>query len=138
MSGPSVVIRAGTAAPADVKPSADDTYDWATIQKSRPSAKLLKATAGSTLPVFSQKIPYDDQTNDPPTPANSTFRVDASPRWFSIVSSEIDDKGNMNVTLGVQAGKTLAAGKVVGVVTKWSGAGMPGSGGRSEYYYQLQ
>ncbi|KAF2446420.1 hypothetical protein P171DRAFT_430579 [Karstenula rhodostoma CBS 690.94] len=105
MSSPSYEYAAGTKAPPTLTPSADDTYDWAAIQKSRPTAKLIKATAGAALPSFTQKITYDDQINDPPTSANSTFKVEASPKWFSIVSSEIDEKGTMNVTLGVQGGR---------------------------------
>lgn len=138
MAGPSFEYAAGTRAPPELTLSTDDTYDWATIQKSRPTAKLLNATAGATLPPFTQKIPYDNPRADTPTSANSTFRVEASPKWFSIVSSELDDEGMMTVTLGVQGGKTLAAGKVVGVVTRWSGAGRMGSGKTREYYYQLQ
>lgn len=131
---------AGTRAPSKLTPDATtDAYDWPTVLKSRPNAKLLKATTGSTLPPFTQKIPYEDPRADTPgTMANSTFRVEASPKWFSFVSSELDDDGQMNVVLGVQAGKVLTAGKVVCVVTRWSGAGMPGSGKTREYYYQLQ
>jgi hypothetical protein len=134
MSGASFEYATGTLAPPELTPLANDTYDWATIQKSRPAVKLLQATADSLLPPFVQKIPYGKKG----TLVNSTFKVEASPKWFSIVSSEMNDQGQMVVTLGVQAGKTLAAGKVVAVTTKWSGSGMLGSGKTREYFYQLR
>lgn len=138
MSDPSFMYRAGTRGPSPLTPNTDGTYDWATLQKSREGVKLLPAKAGAPLPAFTQAIPYTDNSGDTPVPANSTFAVEASPKWFSFVGSEIDDQGVMRVTIAVQAGKTVEKGKVVGVVTRWSGLGMPGSGKTKEYFYEVK
>lgn len=115
----------------------DDTYDWAKVQTVRKGTKtvnLLKATAGQPLLPITQSLDAQDMDGNP---SLSTFKVDASPKWFTVTSAEVNDKHQMVVQLGTIAGKTTSTGRVVRVGSIWSGSGAPGSGQFTEYYYQI-
>ena len=63
--------------------------------------------------------------------------MDASPKWFTLVSAEFNAQGQMIVQLSTVTGAKTLAGKVVRVGTRWSGIGMSGSGKLTEYYFQV-
>ena len=125
-----------TGAPLSPLPTPDpsDTYDWAAIQSVRKGATLLTASATQPPVILPQMLKYTDIDN---VPQVATFKVDASPKWFTLISSAVDSKGAMTVQLGTIAGKTTAGTRVVRVGTTWSGNGMPGSGQLTEYYYAV-
>lgn len=104
--------------------------------------QLNSAKMGASLPAFSQKIPFADVKGlQGPKNAivNSTFKLEASPKWFNIVSSEVNKKEDltMTTTLGVSSLTKPPAGRVVRVITTWVATGSNDGGRIREYYYQI-
>ena len=125
-----------TGAPLDPlpKPDTNDTLEWAKVQAVRKNAKLLNTSAGQPLPPITQPL---TSVNDDGTTQTSTFKLESSPKWFTLLSTEVNQKGEMVVQLGTIVGKATATGRIARVGSVWSGNGNLGSGQRTEYYYQI-
>ena len=129
--------QASTGTPQATLPPPDpanDTYEWTKIQAARKQCKLLTTSATQPPSVITQALSY---VGDDGTPGLSTFKVDSSPKWFTLLSAEFNAKGEMVITLGTVPGKTTPTGRVVRVGSYYSGVGGPGSGKITEYYYQV-
>ena len=116
----------------------NDTYLWTDIQKLRKlatSAVPIQASAGKPLPLpFVQNLDSSDPDGNFQL---GTYKLESSSKWFTLVSSEINSNHDNVINLGVVAGKGPSAGRVIRVGSTWGGAGPPGSGKFSEYYYQV-
>ena len=118
--------------PALPKVDADDTYLWTDVQKVRKDAKAQTLTAGQALPTITQGLASTDVDGNP---CVLTFRVEASPKWFGMLSSEVNEKTENVVKLALVPNKTTATGRVVRVWTYVGVGGVPGSDKVVETFY---
>ena len=120
--------------PALPKPDADDTYLWTDVQKVRQGAKLQSLTAGQALPPINLSLAGTD------TEGNSfvaKYQAEASPKWFGIVSLELNEINENIIKLALVPGKTTPTGRVVRVWTYRAGIGGLGSDKVVETFYQV-
>ncbi|KAL2059276.1 hypothetical protein ABVK25_000568 [Lepraria finkii] len=119
-------------------PDTNDTYLWTDIEKLRKlptSVVPIQASAGKPLPL---PIVQNLDSADPDGNYQlGTYKLESSSKWFTLVSSGINNNHDNVINLGIVAGKGPGAGRVIRVGSTWGGAGPPGSGNFSEYYYQV-
>ncbi|KAG8530311.1 uncharacterized protein KY384_004813 [Bacidia gigantensis] len=135
MSGPSYTIQLRVPLTPDPlpAPNPDDTYDWAKVQTLRKGVKLLTVTAGQPLPPITQDITTGD---DPTNTGLANFKLDASPKWFTAVGTEVNAAGQLIVKYGTAVGKATPTGRVARLGSSLNG-NMPGGTKWTEYYYQI-
>ena len=120
--------------PALPKADADDTYLWTDVLKVRKGAKLQTLTTGQAFPPITLSLAGTD------TEGNSyvaTYQAEASPKWFGIVSSELNEDNENIIKLALAPGKTTSTGRVVRVWTYRAGIGGRGSEKVVETFYQV-
>ncbi|KAL8790163.1 MAG: hypothetical protein Q9195_006490 [Heterodermia aff. obscurata] len=111
---PSFKASGGTGIPIEqLKPDNNDTYDLTQVQRSRKIQLPIKVTNGQKLPPISQVLPFDGTLDE--SLQSGKLSLEYSLQWFSLASTEQDEKGGVAITLRVVPGKTTASGKVVKV-----------------------
>ena len=120
--------------PALPKADADDTYLWTDVQKVRKEAKLQTLTVGQALSPITLSLAGTDFEGNSYV---ARYQAEASPKWFGIVSSELNENNDNIIKLALAPGKTTSNGRVVRVWTYRAGIGGLGSDKVVETFYQV-